>query len=83
MNDNLRTYPIIRYGEVDKFIVDFIETPQVDGPYGAGGIGEHGIIGMPAALSNALSNALKTELNTLPLTPEILWKNKEGHHDRV
>lgn len=83
LNDNLRTYPIIRYGEVDKFIVGFVETPQIDGPYGAGGIGEHGVIGMPAALSNALSNALKTELNTLPLTPEILWRNKEGHNDRV
>lgn len=83
LNDNLRTYLIIRYGEVDKYTVEFVETPGADGPYGAGGIGEHGVIGMPAALSNALSHALNIQLNTLPLTPEILWQNKEGHHDRV
>lgn len=75
LNNNLRTYPIVRYGEIPYFNVEFIMTPQVDGPFGARGIGEHGIIGMPAALSNALSNAFDRELNALPLLPETLWQN--------
>ncbi len=78
LNPDLRTYQMLRYGDVGSYNVEFIETPQVDGPYGARGIGEHGPIGMPAALSNALSLGLGVPLNHLPLLPETLWKSKEG-----
>lgn len=79
-NNDLRQYGTLRYGEQPKqYTVDFIETPAVDGPYGARGIGEYGVIGAPAALANSLSNALQVELNKLPLIPEYLWKmKKEG-----
>ncbi len=78
-NNDIRTYGMLRYGEQPKkYIVDFIQTPAVDGPYGARGIGEYGVIGAPAALANSLSNALEVELNELPLTPEYLWKMKKG-----
>jgi CO/xanthine dehydrogenase Mo-binding subunit len=58
--------------------VDFVETPHLEGPYGARGIGEHGVIGMPAALANSLSRAAEIPLNQLPLIPELIWKTKEG-----
>ena len=32
-----------------------VETPQVDGPYGARGVGEHSMISVAAALGNAIS----------------------------
>jgi len=69
---------MLRYGEQPvEYLVDFIETPFAEGPYGARGIGEHGIIGMAAALANGLSEAAQVELNELPLIPELIWKTKK------
>ncbi|WP_352418794.1 xanthine dehydrogenase family protein molybdopterin-binding subunit [Proteiniborus sp.] len=76
-NDDLRSFKIMRYGEEPEYFVDYVETPQGDGPFGARGIGEQSIIGMPSALANALSRALGVQLKTLPLTPENLWKAKK------
>lgn len=77
LNNNLRTYKIMRFGETPDYIVNFIKTPQVDAPYGARGLGEHGVIGMPAALGNSLSVACDTELTKLPLSPESIWKARK------
>lgn len=79
-NKQLRTYSIMRLGENPEYLVDFVETPNFDGPYGARGIGEYGVIGMPAALANSLSRAVEVPLNQLPLIPEFIWKAKEGGH---
>lgn len=77
-NPQLRTYKIMRFGENPDYLVDFVETPQIDAPYGARGIGEHGVIGMPAALANSLSVAAQVSLDKLPLLPELIWKIKKG-----
>jgi CO/xanthine dehydrogenase Mo-binding subunit len=61
-NPQFRTYHLMRFGENPEYLVDFVETPQIDAPYGMRGIGEHGIIGMPAALANALSAAAGVDL---------------------
>jgi CO/xanthine dehydrogenase Mo-binding subunit len=74
LNAKLRDYKLLRYGEHPEYIVEFIETPQGDGPFGARGLGEQGIIGMPGALSAAFSRAIGTQLTTLPITPELLWR---------
>lgn len=74
---SLRTYKVMRIGEVPEYIIEFIETPQADGPYGARGLSEHGIIGIPAALANALSTATKLDINQLPVTPELIWQLKQ------
>ncbi|MGE5633432.1 MAG: xanthine dehydrogenase family protein molybdopterin-binding subunit [Caulobacteraceae bacterium] len=78
LNEQLRTYPVIRLGENPEYIPDFVESPQSDAPYGARGIGEFGVIGMPAALANSLSSAAEVPLNHLPLTPELIWRVKGG-----
>ena len=72
-NPRIRTYGSFRYGDHPNYIVDFLETPHIDGPFGARGIGESGLIGMPAALANSLSIAAGVKLNHLPLTPEAIW----------
>jgi len=77
-NPQLRTYHLMRFGENPEYLVDFIETPHLIAPYGMRGIAEHGIIGIPAALANALSAAAQVELNSTPLTPEVIWKAKRG-----
>nr|WP_312875711.1 xanthine dehydrogenase family protein molybdopterin-binding subunit [Paenibacillus planticolens] len=73
LNPQFRTYKLIRYGEQPTYIVDFVETPHLEAPFGLRGVGEHGLIGMPAALGNSLTIAAGVELNHLPLTPEMIW----------
>jgi CO/xanthine dehydrogenase Mo-binding subunit len=82
-NGKLRDFKILRYGEHPEYVVDFVETPQRDGPFGARGLGEQGILGMPAALSAAFSRAVGTQLNEMPITPEYLWRSRraDGHPD--
>jgi CO/xanthine dehydrogenase Mo-binding subunit len=77
LNPRLRTYLPFRYGDHPEYIVHFLETPHIDGPFGARGLGEQGLIGMPAALANSLSTAAGVNLNKLPLTPELIWKEKK------
>ncbi|MCC5910178.1 MAG: xanthine dehydrogenase family protein molybdopterin-binding subunit [Clostridiaceae bacterium] len=77
LNNDLRSFKIMRYGEMPEYLVDFVETPQGDGPYGARGLGEQGIIGIPAAVINALSKAMGMQLKELPLTPENLWRARK------
>ncbi|MBM7652981.1 xanthine dehydrogenase family protein molybdopterin-binding subunit [Neobacillus cucumis] len=76
LNPQLRTYRPLRYGEHPEYLVGFVETPLLDGPYGARGVGEHGLMGMPGALGNALSLAAGVSLRNLPLIPELIWKAK-------
>lgn len=77
-NCNLRKYDVMRASEVPEYIVDFVETPLIDGPYGARGIGEYGVIGMGGALGNSLSAATGVSINQLPITPELIWSHVEG-----
>jgi CO/xanthine dehydrogenase Mo-binding subunit len=77
-NPRLRTYIPLHYGEHPEYVVDFVETPHIESPYGARGVGEHGLIGMPAALANSLSVASGIELHQLPLTPESIWRTYKG-----
>jgi CO/xanthine dehydrogenase Mo-binding subunit len=78
LNRDLRSYDILRASEAPEYLVEFVETPLVDGPYGARGIGEYGVIGMAGALANSLSTACGTDLNQLPLIPELIWEKSQG-----
>lgn len=79
---SFRTYKIMHYGQNPIYIAEFIETPNLSGPFGVRGIGEHGILGMPPALANALGKATNVQLDTLPITFESLWNAVEngGNH---
>ena len=76
-NGSLRDYKIMRYGEDPEYFVDFVETPQNDGPYGLRGLGEQGIVGMPGCLSQAVSLAIGAQMTALPMTPEAIWKKAQ------
>ena len=78
----LRTYKLLHTGQEPEYRVDFVETPEDDSPYGVRSYAEHGIIGIPAALGNALSSAFGFEITQLPLTPEKLW-HTGGQDDTV
>lgn len=78
LGTSLRTYKVMHFGQTPQYFVEFVETPNLQGPYGARGLGEHGCIAMPAALANALSAACGAELDELPILPETLWRKTAG-----
>jgi CO/xanthine dehydrogenase Mo-binding subunit len=51
-----------------------IETAQLDGPYGARGVGEHPMISVAPALGNAILDATGAELLNLPIKFEDVWR---------
>jgi carbon-monoxide dehydrogenase large subunit len=55
--------------------IEHMETPSPYSRFGQKGIGEGGAIGPPAAIANAINDALKdlgVEVDRLPVTPERL-----------
>jgi CO/xanthine dehydrogenase Mo-binding subunit len=58
----------------EEIIVIPVETPQLDGPFGARGVGEHPMISVAPAVGNALKNALGIELTHMPIRAEDVWK---------
>ena len=55
-----------------------IEEPYSRGPYGAKGVGEQPLVGIPAAYVGAVENALRVEFYEIPLTPEIIHRRVHG-----
>jgi carbon-monoxide dehydrogenase large subunit len=61
----------------DKMETLFVETPDAVGPYGARGLGEHGIVAVPAAIANAIADALGIEIYEIPITPQMILDELE------
>lgn len=53
-----------------KWTVEFVETPESIGPYGARGIGEHPVIGVAPSILNAIYDAIGVDFCEIPVTPE-------------
>ena len=58
-----------------------VECAEPEGPYGAKGLGEPGLAPTPAAIGNAVADAIGVRVYDLPLKPEnVFWaiqKNKK------
>ena len=81
MNPNFRDYQILT--AQDKIPVEavVVEKGDEDGPYGAKGIGEPGLVPTAPAIANAIYDAIGVRINELPITPERVLdaiKAKEG-----
>jgi xanthine dehydrogenase molybdenum-binding subunit len=59
--------------------LEFIETDDSEGPFGAKGVGEPGLVPTAPAIANAIHNAIGVRIRDLPITPEkILAALKAG-----
>ncbi|WP_260195613.1 xanthine dehydrogenase family protein molybdopterin-binding subunit [Actinophytocola gossypii] len=56
----------------DQLTPIVVESPHDDGPFGAKGVGETGILGVAPAIANAVRDAVGVRLTRLPLTPESI-----------
>jgi CO/xanthine dehydrogenase Mo-binding subunit len=74
LNNSFVDYKIPTAQDMPRVMTQhFVQTPQADGPYGARGVGEHPMIGVPSAIANALFDALGIQFTNLPLTPENVY----------
>jgi carbon-monoxide dehydrogenase large subunit len=77
LTGNLTLYAVPGATEVPPIESEFTETPSPFNPLGAKGVGESGSIALPAAMANAVADALAplavTHLDP-PYTPEKLWR---------
>lgn len=86
LNPTLIDYKIFTAKDIpDEMTQHFVETPQLDGPYGVRGIAEHTMIAVPSAVGNALYDALGIDYFTLPLNSERVCRGiksgKKEYHE--
>ena len=73
-NPSFLDYHLVTSLDVPEMIPIIVECPEPKGPYGAKGLGEPGLAPTPAAIGNAVADALGVRIYDLPLTPErVYW----------
>ncbi len=74
LNDTLLGYRIPAFRDLPAIMTcSIVENGDGPGPFGAKGCGEGALAAVPAAIVNALADA-GVPMNTLPLTPERVWR---------
>ena len=76
ISSDLLNYKIPTRLDVHKLTTEFVDSYEESGPFGAKSVGEIGIDTPPAALANAVYNALGVRIKELPITPEKILKKK-------
>lgn len=71
-NSTFRQYHIFTAPEMPPIRVAFVGKPEPTGPYGGKSIGECSVVPSPAAIANAVSNALEQDYHDLPLRKEVI-----------
>ncbi|HEU4343067.1 MAG TPA: xanthine dehydrogenase family protein molybdopterin-binding subunit [Candidatus Binatia bacterium] len=73
-NPSFLDYHLVTSLDVPTLIPIIVECPEPEGPYGAKGLGEPGLAPTPAAIGNAVADALGVRVYDLPLSPErVYW----------
>jgi carbon-monoxide dehydrogenase large subunit len=84
LTGSLLDYAIPKAPDIPDLILDTLETPSPTNPLGAKGIGSVSTVPPPAAVTNAVMDALSTfgvrHLDT-PLTAERIWRAMQGMGD--
>jgi carbon-monoxide dehydrogenase large subunit len=71
-------YCLPRADDVPEFVVDTTVTPCTHNPLGVKGCGEAGAIGSPAAIMNAVTDAVGDNSVSMPATSEKVWRALRG-----
>ncbi len=83
VNDQYYQYHIPTYKEAVRQTIEFVETPDPIGAFGARGIGEHSVIGAAPAILNAIYDAVGVDFFEIPVTPEKMKKALESLKETV
>jgi len=77
LNPNFTDYRMASVSEIptlDNIKLEIAPAPHKDGPYGAKGFAEGVMIGIDAAIANAVYNAVGVRIKDLPITAEKVLK---------
>lgn len=77
LSGSLMDYCLPRADDLPEFTIAFNEVVEADNPIGAKGAGESATTGAPAAVMNALADALQSAGAApidMPATPERVWR---------
>jgi aerobic carbon-monoxide dehydrogenase large subunit len=74
LSGSFTDYCIPRADDVPSYQLNTRETPCTHNPLGVKGCGEAGAIGAPAAVMNAITDALGIKELPMPATAETVWK---------
>jgi len=80
LTSNMLTYLVPSAAELPRFELHRTETPSPTNPLGVKGVGETGAIASPAAVMNAVVDALAADGVAdidMPATPERVWRALE------
>jgi len=86
LTNNLMTYTVPSREDTGKIIVEFAESYEPSGPFGAKSVAEIGIDTPPAAIANAIRNATGLRITETPFTPERVFsalRRKEEEPSRL
>jgi xanthine dehydrogenase YagR molybdenum-binding subunit len=73
MNPNLQHYHVPVHADIHEIETMFVEEDdKVVNPLGVKGMGELGLVGIPAAIANAVFHATGKRIRELPITPDKL-----------
>jgi CO/xanthine dehydrogenase Mo-binding subunit len=71
---DFRDYFIPRAADMPPIQVIFVETNDPNGPFGAKGLAEPALVPVAPAIANAVADAVKARVTSLPITPERVLK---------
>ncbi|HVO94524.1 MAG TPA: xanthine dehydrogenase family protein molybdopterin-binding subunit [Terriglobales bacterium] len=79
LNGSLIDYRLPSFEDIPPAFATFVmEGEGGPGPYGAKGMGEGGILPVAPAVANALFAAVGKRIQTVPLTPGVVWDAMDG-----
>lgn len=70
----LKDYPIPSAAMMPRMHVAFADSYEPSGPFGAKGLGEIGLDAIPAAIANAIADAVGVRIFRLPITAEKIHR---------
>jgi len=73
-NGNFLDYKVPTVKDVPPVQAVIVESDEQDGPFGAKGIGEPGLVPTAPAIANAIYDAVGVRIKDLPITPEKVLK---------
>jgi aerobic carbon-monoxide dehydrogenase large subunit len=77
----LMDYALPRADDVPRLEVHHVTTPSPLNALGVKGAGEGGTLPAPAAIANAIADALGVNVTEMPLTRERVWRAIQGGRD--
>lgn len=81
-SNSFMTYKIPGRKDIGRIRVEFEESHEPTGPFGAKSIGEVVINTPPPAIAAAVYNAVGVRITELPISPEKVWEGMRKNRDR-